>query len=59
MKSVFLINFFLLLSLMTFAQGGIIKGKITDAKTNEPIISANVIITGTTTGTVTDLNLTD
>lgn len=42
-------------SFSALAQKGIIKGKITDAKTNEPIISANVIITNTTIGVVSDL----
>jgi hypothetical protein len=49
----------LLLVLVTMslsAQNGIIKGKVSDGKTNEPIISANVIITGTTNGSVTDLD---
>ena len=45
-----------LLTLTTFgySQTGIIKGSATDALTNEPIIFANVLLVGTTTGTNTD-----
>lgn len=34
----------------------IVKGKVTDSKTAEPIIGATVIIKGTNTGVVTDIN---
>ncbi|NJK93665.1 MAG: hypothetical protein HC905_00935 [Bacteroidales bacterium] len=33
-----------------------VKGTITDATTGEPIIGANVVIEGTTIGTITDIN---
>lgn len=33
-------------------QQGMVKGKITDAATGEPIIGANVVVEGTTTGTI-------
>lgn len=39
-----------------FAQKGTIKGKVYNAKTNEPIEFANIIIQGTTTGSTSDLN---
>jgi TonB-linked SusC/RagA family outer membrane protein len=37
-------------------QVSTLKGVVVDAVTNEPIIGANVIVKGTTTGTSTDLN---
>jgi hypothetical protein len=53
-QQLFLLLFVMLSSLLQ-AQNGIIKGKIIDAATNEPVIGANVIITGTTNGTVSDI----
>ncbi len=41
---------------LSFAQVREITGVVTDADTGEPLIGANVIIVGTTTGTVTDFN---
>jgi hypothetical protein len=38
------------------AQNGIIKGKIVDKSTGEPLIGATVLIQGTMKGTVTDLD---
>jgi iron complex outermembrane receptor protein len=38
-----------------FAQTGTLKGKISDTN-GEPLIGANVVIKGTTTGTITDLD---
>jgi hypothetical protein len=38
------------------AQSGVIKGKIADAKTNETLIGATVVIEGTTTGSAADLD---
>ena len=35
-------------------RSGLIRGKITDATTGEGLIGANVFLTGTTTGTITD-----
>ena len=43
-----------ILTLSSFAQNGIIKGKVIDATNNEPLPFVNVIITGTTTGVVCD-----
>ena len=54
--SALFIIFFMFSSFIINAQKGIIRGKITDAKTNEPVISANVIITNTTNGVVSDLD---
>lgn len=33
-----------------------LSGKVTDAETQEPLIGANIVITGTSTGTITDLD---
>ncbi len=38
------------------AQTGVLKGKITNFDTNEPLIGASVSIEGTTIGTIADLN---
>jgi hypothetical protein len=51
----FLFFFLVMLGGIAHAQNGVIKGKIIDAATNEAIIGANVIITGTTNGTVSDI----
>jgi outer membrane receptor for ferrienterochelin and colicin len=40
----------------TTANRSIISGKVVDAKTGEPIIGANVSVTGTTKGAATDLD---
>ncbi|BDD09085.1 membrane protein [Fulvitalea axinellae] len=38
-------------------EGGVtIRGIITDKETNEPLIGANIVVTGTTIGVVTDIN---
>jgi hypothetical protein len=51
----FCINFTLLfLSVISFSQNAVIRGKILDATDNSPLPFVNVIITGTTTGVVTD-----
>ncbi|MCB9275586.1 MAG: TonB-dependent receptor [Lewinellaceae bacterium] len=39
-----------------FSQTGIVKGKITDALTNEPIPFANVLLLGTDKGATTDID---
>lgn len=47
----------LMVPVISLAQGtGIIKGKITDKKTGEPLVGASVLIKGTYTGTITDAN---
>ncbi|MEL7123736.1 MAG: carboxypeptidase-like regulatory domain-containing protein, partial [Bacteroidota bacterium] len=40
---------------LSFAQRTV-TGNVTDASTSEPLIGANVIVTGTTTGTITDID---
>ena len=49
------ILFFLLISLTLFSQAQGISGLVKD-KNNEPLIGANVVIQGTTTGTVTNVD---
>ncbi|MCS6935121.1 MAG: TonB-dependent receptor [Chitinophagales bacterium] len=54
-------HFSLLLLLATFftgvyAQTRTITGKVTDATTKEPLVGAGVMVKGTTTGTVTDVD---
>jgi hypothetical protein len=39
-----------------WAQGGIVRGKVQDAETNEPLPFVNVVILGTQTGAVSDLD---
>ena len=45
----------LFLSVNTFAQQIVVKGIVKDT-TGEPIIGANVIVKGTTNGTITDFD---
>ncbi len=55
MKRSFLIFSALLLSLV-FSYGQVIKGKVVDADTKEPIVGASVYLKGTTYGTITELD---
>jgi outer membrane receptor protein involved in Fe transport len=54
-KLITLFLFIIMLPAMILAQGRI-KGKVTDLQTGEPLIGANVLITGTTFGAATDVN---
>ncbi|TFF38279.1 SusC/RagA family TonB-linked outer membrane protein [Mucilaginibacter psychrotolerans] len=60
MKRIYTISGLLLLftffSTFALAQNIIVKGKVTDAKTGEPLVGVSVGIQGTTTGTQTDVN---
>lgn len=44
------------MSLTLAAQNGIVKGKVVDATNNEPLPFVNVVVMGTTLGSVTDLD---
>lgn len=55
-KKLMLLQFFLVISLFTFAQQGTIKGLVTDRKNHEPLVGATIMLEGTTTGTVTDFD---
>ncbi len=48
-------SLFLLVSLLTFAQTGTVKGRVYNQKNNEPLEFATIRIQGTTNGTTTDL----
>ena len=52
--TVFLYGIFFFLSTLAFSQNGTIKGKIINAKTNEPIEFAGIQIQGTTQGTTSE-----
>ena len=46
---------FLTITILSWAQNGTISGNVTDGKTNEAIIGANVYIQGTQVGSATDI----
>lgn len=48
--------FLLLLTALSFAQNGVIKGRVVDETTNEALPFVNVIVMGTTIGSTTDLD---
>ncbi|MFM2393110.1 MAG: hypothetical protein RLZZ546_1092, partial [Bacteroidota bacterium] len=48
--------FVLVLGVSTTYAQRMVTGKVTDAKTGEPLIGANVIIKGTNSGTITDID---
>lgn len=56
MKKTVVLLLIIVLSLDAFAQQGTIKGRIYNAKTNEPIEFANILIQGTTIGSTSDLD---
>lgn len=47
---------FLLISAVAFAQPVTVRGKVTDASNGEGIPGANVVVKGTTTGTITNVD---
>lgn len=56
MKTIKILFFTLILPIAVFAQKATLKGKIVDAVSNEPLPFVNVIVSGTTIGTTTDLD---
>jgi len=46
----------LCVTIMAQAQTAVVKGKVTDGNSGEPLIGATVIIDGTSTGSSTDTN---
>ncbi|GAB4340649.1 MAG: TonB-dependent receptor [Flammeovirgaceae bacterium] len=54
-KSAFVLFLFLFSIVQAFAQKGIVKGNVIDAKTAEELIGVSVLVEGTSTGTTTDL----
>jgi outer membrane receptor for ferrienterochelin and colicin len=55
MKTIYSI-FLLIFSFSAFAQEASLRGKVVDAVNNEPLPFVNVLVSGTTTGTTTDLD---
>jgi hypothetical protein len=55
MKQILTFVFALFISAATFAQGTI-TGKLVDADSGEGLISASVVVDGTTKGTLSDYN---
>lgn len=56
MKNLTLIVALTFLSLSVWAQRGTVTGRVTDGSTGEPLIGANIILEGTTNGTLSDVN---
>jgi hypothetical protein len=55
-KTLFLLLFSFFAVELFFSQNGVIKGKVIDADTREPVPYASVALQGTTTGTSTDID---
>jgi TonB-linked SusC/RagA family outer membrane protein len=51
-----LLLFFVALGLSSFVTAQTISGTVTDASTGEPLIGANILVVGTSTGTITDFD---
>ena len=56
MKLSMLLFGILLSGTMAMAQRGIIKGRITDQKSKEPLTGATIVVTGTNNAAATDLS---
>jgi len=56
MKTIKILFLLIFIPAALFAQRATLKGKIVDAVSNEPLPFVNVIVSGTNTGTSTDLN---
>lgn len=56
MQKLYAFLIFLFLPLSLFSQNGAITGTVYDAKLNEPLIGASIIIDGTTTGAIADID---
>jgi len=54
-RKVFLLSAFFLMCTMAFAQQGTVTGKVID-ELGEPVIGANVLVKGTTTGVISDID---
>ncbi|MCB0581511.1 MAG: TonB-dependent receptor [Phaeodactylibacter sp.] len=55
-RSIFSFLLLLLTAVSLCAQGGIVKGKVTDAINNEPIAFANILVLGTDKGVTSDID---
>ncbi len=56
MKSFLLSMFLVFVSIVSFSQSGVVRGKIIDAQSGEALIGATVVVAGTTNGTITDFD---
>ena len=56
MKKTLLVLLCNLFAIAAFAQKTTISGTLTDKKTKEPMVSANIVVKGTTVGTTSDVN---
>lgn len=56
MKKIFLFALMLLTNAMLFAQQYTVSGTVTDAETGETLIGTNILVKGTSLGTVTNLD---
>ncbi|WP_372932325.1 TonB-dependent receptor [Mariniphaga sediminis] len=56
MKTIYIIFFITILSFVTSAQQASLKGRVLDAVNNEPLPFVNVLISGTSIGTSTDMD---
>lgn len=56
MKKILFFLLFLVINNIVFSQQGTIRGQILDEETAEELIGVSVVINGTTTGTITDLD---
>ena len=53
-KSVFIIAMAIFCTLSVMAQNGVLKGKLTDKNTGEPLVGATIMVKGSTLGTITN-----
>ncbi len=56
MKTIYTILLFFILPYSVFAQNASLKGRVVDAVSNEPLPFVNVIVSGTSIGTITDMD---
>jgi len=56
MRIIHIILLIFILPVIAFAQNASLKGRIVDAVSNEPLPFVNVIVSGTTIGTITDMD---
>jgi len=55
-KLIFLLNLFLSVTFLYAQQSAAISGKVSNAANGDPIPGVTIIVKGTTTGVITDLN---
>lgn len=56
MKAIRIIIFIIIIPFTVFAQKAALKGRVVDAFSNQPLPFVNLVVSGTTTGTITDLD---